>query len=148
VRCRIKRRSLKKASRKPLIFAALVGFVLVVVTVCAALWLYRSDPDVPLNGTWKGTFDFDIMNNIACTYRFNPDGTFVDEHVDPDTGVLVRATGHYTQAGGQVRIRWENGGFERATVRRTGDNSIEYVIVAHSDRAQVGGRATFSRLGR
>jgi len=142
------RRSVKKGRSKRLLLLALSGgfFALLVLVVCAILFFGRSDS--AMVGSWKGTFQFAFMNNIDCTYRFRQDGTVVDEHVDPRTGFMVQGTGRYTFANGVVNIHWGDGEFERASVRRTGPNTIDYVIMAHSDGAQIGGKATFSRVAR
>jgi hypothetical protein len=123
------------------------GFALLVLVVLCAIAAFVNDSNHELVGSWKGSFKFAFLGNVDCTYRFLQNGTMVDEHVDPDRGIPLRFRGRYTFAKGTVDIRWSNGGFERATVRRTGANSIEYVIVAHSDPAQIGGRATFNRAG-
>lgn len=102
---------------------------------------------VDVAGTWNGKFVF-LPFDLPCTYEFHPDGTFVDEHVDPATGILGRFPGRYRISGAEVSIEWQNGGFERARVRATGPDAIEYTIVAHSDFNQVGAKATFVRVKR
>jgi len=142
------RRSVKKErSKRSLVLALSGGFLaLLVLVVGAILFVGRSDSAIV--GSWKGTLQFAVMNDVDCTYRFHQDGTVVDEHVDPGTRLMIRAKGRYTFANGVVNIHWPDGEFERASVRRTGPNTIEYVILAHTDGAQIGGKATFSRVVR
>lgn len=123
--------------------AALVLLVLVAVVA----WVIYTSPRVEVAGSWRGKFEF-VQFDVPCTYEFRPDGTFVDEHVDPATGILGRFPGQYRVSGTYVTIQWLNGGFERAHVRATGLDSIEYTIVAHSDLDQVGAKVTFTRVKR
>jgi hypothetical protein len=126
---------------------ALSGGVLAGALLIVWALLRLAGGDTELVGSWKGTFRFAGLE-IDCTYQFRADGTFVDEHVEPGIGILVRASGRYTYSNGRVRIHWDNGGFENASVRKTDANTIDYVIESHSDRAQIGGKATFRRVAQ
>ena len=135
-----------RPERRRLWLGVAAALVLLVIIAVSALVIH-SGASVELDGSWRGKFVF-VQFDIPCTYEFRPDGTFVDEHVDPATGALVQAPGRYRVSGAEVTIQWQNGGFERARVRETGPDNIEYTIVAHSDIDQVGAKATFVRVKR
>jgi hypothetical protein len=146
------RRPLKKKSKRSRMLAVGGGLALLVVVVCAVLFFFRSRGDSALVGSWKGTFRFNVVQ-IDCVYHFRPDGTMVDEHIDPRTGFPTKAKGRYTVANGVVSIQWprlgpEGAGFERAAFRHLGPNRIEYVVLAHSDPEQIGAKVTFERVAR
>ncbi len=134
---------LARRVRRPVFrrFAVTLLFLLL-AGMAVALILSRDKGD--LVGSWRGKFQFAGFD-LACVYEFRRDGTFVDEHVDPNLGVRVRFAGRYAVANGQVTITWFNGGFEQATFLHTAPDTIEYTIVAHTDLGQVGCRATFVR---
>jgi hypothetical protein len=134
-------RGRKPARRKRLLVFVLAGVIgLIVLVVWAIVAGSGSDR---LVGSWKGTFQFRWRPDMPCTYRFFRDGTMVDEH--PVLGMMGQSTGRYRFAHGEVNIHWTNGGFERATVRHIGPDTIEYMIQDHSDRTQIGGKITFVR---
>jgi hypothetical protein len=137
-------RPVKKTKRRRGLVLPLCGFALLLV-VGATVYFFTSEPDV--TGSWRGTFLF-AGTSIDCKYHFRPDGTFVDEHIEPGRG-MVAARGRYKQENGRVTIHWAGGGFEMASVRRTGLDTIEYVVLDHSeDFRQIGCRVTFRRIGR
>jgi uncharacterized integral membrane protein len=125
----------------------LAAALLLLVIVAVVALMNHTSTSVELAGSWRSKFVF-VQFDVPCTYEFRPDGTFVDEHVDPATGLLVRFPGRYRVSGAEVTIQWQNGGFERAHVRATGPDTIEYTIVAHSDVGQVGAKANFVRVKR
>jgi hypothetical protein len=138
-------RPVKKTKSRRGLILALSGLALLVVVVGAVLYL-DIGPEPELVGSWGGTFRFAGMK-VDCKYQFRQDGTFVEEHMEK--GVMNSFPGRYKYANGRVTIRWDRGGFEMASVRRTGLNTIEYVILAHSDDPrQIGCKVTFSRLAR
>jgi hypothetical protein len=146
------RRPIKKEGKRSRVLAVGGSIALLVLVICAILFFVRSRGDSALVGSWKGTFRFNVVQ-IDCVYHFRPDGTMVDEHIDPNTGVPTKAKGRYTVANGVVNIQWPRQGFERdtverATFRHTGPNSIEYVVVAHTDPQQVGAKVIFTRVAR
>jgi hypothetical protein len=125
----------------------LAGVALLVLAAAAILYFVGTGSEPALVGSWRGTFEFG-MEKIDCTYRFGADGSFVDEHIDPGTGFPMRFPGRYEYAHGRVTIRWVNNGFETASVRRTGPNTIEYVVLGHNQPEQIGCKVIFSRLPR
>ena len=133
----------KPAKSKRTVFYVLAGVLGMIILVVWAVLHFSASGSERLVGSWKGTFHFLWRENVDCTYRFRRDGTMVDEHVRQ--GMLVGSTGRYRLANGEVTIHWHNGGFERATVRHIAPDTIEYVIQDHSDRTQIGGKATFVR---
>jgi hypothetical protein len=137
-------RPVKKTKRRRGLVLPLCGFALLVV-VGATVYFFTSEPDV--TGTWRGTFRFAGVS-IDCKYQFRPDGTFVDEHIEPGRGMKA-FRGRYKQENGRVTIHWAGDGVEIGSVRRTGLNTIEYVVLDHSeDFRQIGCRVTFRRIGR
>jgi hypothetical protein len=136
-------RPLKKPSTRRRLLLALTGVAVLIVLVGVLLYLLDIGSE-PLVGSWRGTFKFH-QESVDCVYRFAADGRFLDEHFEPQLGVRARFPGRYKYAHGRVTIVWENGGFETASVRRTGLNTIEYVVLAHSDRRQIGCKVTFNR---
>lgn len=109
-----------------------------------AIMLFGDPHPAKLIGAWKGRF---ILNNVPTdvTYDLRADGTFRQVSYNLEGAKTYDQEGHWGQRNGVIKLSWDGGGYERATVDWIDDNSFHYRIIDQDDKRQIGLTTTFKR---
>jgi len=95
-------------------------------------------------GSWKSKWTIGGVT-FDSVYTFNKDGTFREKSFDLQRRPRNITDGHWRFRNGQIEINWLNGGFEHATATHVDARTINYRVVNHTDRQQIGMTVTLRR---
>lgn len=140
----------KKAGNNTLLWVLLGGGALLLFTCFLGVGIFAvvslsggTQPD-EFVGAWKGrwTVGGETFDSI---YTFNKDGTFREQSFDLQGRPRTVFDGRWQFRNGRIEINWHNGSFEYATASHVDGRTINYRIVNHAERQQVGLTTTLRR---
>jgi hypothetical protein len=108
-----------------------------------AVSLQESRPD-EFVGSWKGRFNL-RGQQLDIVYTFDKTGNFREDDFNLQGGLVHASGGRWRFRDGRLEIDWDNGAIETADAIFIDNNTINYRIVDHSERAQIGTGTTFRR---
>jgi hypothetical protein len=122
------------------LFTCLCGVGIVAVVV----WIPRGAQPNELVGSWKGRF-FLRGQQLDVVYKLDKSGRFTEEEFDLQGRRVHTGGGRWFVRNGRLEILFDSGGFETADFVFVDNNTINYRIVNHAERAQIGLGTTFRR---
>jgi hypothetical protein len=150
----------KKGSNSTLLLISLVtlvvgGGVLAATCTCGLgiaflVYVYQakqpdgSQPDEFI-GSWKGRF---LLHGeqLDVVYTFEKSGKLSESQFTPAGHRVSSSSGRWAFQNGQITINFNGGTSETANaVLKNRNTMMDYLIVRHDDRTQIGTRTTFRR---
>lgn len=146
--------SVRKAGRGTVVILGLIlGITALMFFTClcgvglvawVAVYPYGVHPDEYV-GTWKGRFLMDGQLR-DYEYTFDKSGWFQEARIGPDGRRMYGSTGRWRFREGRIEIDFGvAGATEVADAVFVDRDTIQYRIVNHSDRTQIGLSTTFRR---
>jgi hypothetical protein len=140
----------KSSANRTLLVLALAGAGLLLIVcvvsglVMAVIANSKEATAAKLPGSWKGRFVL-AGQPMDTIYTFGKDGSLREESFNLQGQRINIGHGSWRMRNGEIEIDWERGGFENATVAWIDEKTMNYRIVDHSQRIQIGMSTTFRR---